>query len=391
MLPNVHVEPQQDPDPQPQALPNAEPPQPDEQPKTAFEKKQEAFDTDFDLLFARSSENNNYHLVHATFLQNLCKIVRCPLENCNHIGLHLREVTGTEIQRDGLNHKFLLSCPGCGETIDSLSTSPLAGTSKAPDVNARMILAMRTVGVGHAGMQEVCRVLGLPGVAKRTYQSHTKKIGDKAENVANENLRAAARKVHDEYDRTCPDQRGKAVKDIAVTYDGTWQKRGHSSHNGVGVVIDLHTGLVLDYEVLSNFCSACAQAKARFGDDGDGFNVWYADHRPVCEQNHDGSANSMESEAALKIFRRSEQKYGLRYTTVLSDGDTKRVNNLNSAKVYGENTQIIKEECVNHIAKRMFGRLDRFAGRMKAAGRPIGGRGKGKITKARMKKMVGIL
>ena len=34
----------------------------------------------------------------------------------------------------------------------------------------------------------------------------------------------------------------------------------------------------------------------------------------------------------------------------------------------------------------MFGRLDRFAGRMKAAGRPTGGRGKGKITKARMKK-----
>lgn len=153
----------------------------------------------------------------------------------------------------------------------------------------------------------------------------------------------------------------------------------------MGVVVDLLTGLVLDYEVLSNFCTPCAQAKARCGEDVDAFSNWYRDHESVCEKNHNGSANSMESEAALKIFARSVDKHGLRYTTVLSDGDTKTVANLNKAKIYGD-TQIVKEECVNHIAKKMFGRLDRFSTRMKAAGNPVGGRGRGKITKARMKK-----
>ena len=44
------------------------------------------------------------------------------------------------------------------------------------------------------------------------------------------------------------------IIDIAVTFDGSWQKRGHSSHYGLGAVIELETGLVLDYEAYSSYC-----------------------------------------------------------------------------------------------------------------------------------------
>ena len=44
------------------------------------------------------------------------------------------------------------------------------------------------------------------------------------------------------------------IIDIAVTFDGSWQKRGHSSHYGLGAVIELETGLVLDYEAYSLYC-----------------------------------------------------------------------------------------------------------------------------------------
>lgn len=40
---------------------------------------------------------------------------------------------------------------------------------------------------------------------------------------------------------------------IAVSYDGSWMTRGHSSHIGVRTVIELFTGFILDYIVLSNF------------------------------------------------------------------------------------------------------------------------------------------
>ncbi|KAH7964742.1 hypothetical protein HPB49_001089 [Dermacentor silvarum] len=47
------------------------------------------------------------------------------------------------------------------------------------------------------------------------------------------------------------------ANNIVVSFDGSWMTRGHSSHIGVGAVIELFTGLVLDYVVLSNFCAGC--------------------------------------------------------------------------------------------------------------------------------------
>ena len=41
--------------------------------------------------------------------------------------------------------------------------------------------------------------------------------------------------------------------DITVSYDGSWHKRGHPSMYGVAAVIDIYTGLVVDYVVLSKF------------------------------------------------------------------------------------------------------------------------------------------
>ena len=40
---------------------------------------------------------------------------------------------------------------------------------------------------------------------------------------------------------------------IVVSFDGVWHKCGHSSHYEVRVIIELHTGLVLDSHVVSNY------------------------------------------------------------------------------------------------------------------------------------------
>ena len=41
-----------------------------------------------------------------------------------------------------------------------------------------------------------------------------------------------------------------------MSYDGAWQRRGLSSHNGVGVVIDLLSGLPIDFKVFSSFAQS---------------------------------------------------------------------------------------------------------------------------------------
>ena len=42
------------------------------------------------------------------------------------------------------------------------------------------------------------------------------------------------------------------VGECGISIDGTWQKRGYSSHNGVVTAISLDTKKYLDVEVLSN-------------------------------------------------------------------------------------------------------------------------------------------
>ena len=39
------------------------------------------------------------------------------------------------------------------------------------------------------------------------------------------------------------------VLSIGVFFDGSWQRRGHSAHNGMASVIDLLTGLPINHEV----------------------------------------------------------------------------------------------------------------------------------------------
>lgn len=51
------------------------------------------------------------------------------------------------------------------------------------------------------------------------------------------------------------DKNKESVIDIQVFFDGTWQKRGFTSNYGVGVCIDIITGLVIDY--VSLYCHTC--------------------------------------------------------------------------------------------------------------------------------------
>ena len=167
--------------------------------------------------------------------------------------------------------------------------------------------------------------------------------------------------------------------DIAVSFDGTWQKRGHSSHSGAAAVIEVLTGLPVDYEVLSNFCHQCLRAPDK---DDSMYGEWKAKHVAKCGKNCEGTANSLEQECARLMWQRSMKKYGCRYTTMLSDGDSKSFGLLSDMNVYGDNVQIVKEECVNHVSIRMGTSLNNLVQECKALKQPI--TGKGKLTKEKI-------
>lgn len=224
------------------------------------------------------------------------------------------------------------------ETSDPKPSSGSARDSFA--LNVKAVLAARAIGVGHDQLVRFCSILGLPKpLHQKTFHNISKKVHAAATKAVSENLAEARR-------ATAP-KAGQS--DITVMSDGTWQKRGHKSHNG-GTAISVDTGLCLDFEVLSNYCHGCNQHQII---DEPEEEVWQAFHSPVCEKNVDCSSHAMETEAALRIWRRT-QTYSteLQFTTFLSDGDSKAYTAVSNAEVYGS-TAVTKEDCTNHVAKRL--------------------------------------
>ena len=90
----------------------------------------------------------------------------------------------------------------------------------------------------------------------------------------------------------------KATK-VAVSRDGTWQKRGHSSKIGV-FAVSVRTE-VLDYEVKSLICRECSSHEHCDKQSPD-YLAWKESHRRHCEVNHQGSSEEMESLGSWTYF-----------------------------------------------------------------------------------------
>ena len=69
-----------------------------------------------------------------------------------------------------------------------------------------------------------------------------------------------------------------------------------------------------------------------------------------CRLDYTGSSGAVEVDAASRLWSSSAAR-GLRYTGFLSDGDSTAYNSVVKLDVY--DVPIVKEECVNHIHKRM--------------------------------------
>ncbi|GFO14797.1 hypothetical protein PoB_004130200 [Plakobranchus ocellatus] len=136
----------------------------------------------------------------------------------------------------------------------------------------------------------------------------------------------------------------------AGSYDGSWMTLGHTSHMGLGCVIDVMTGLVIDHHMMSTFCHTCATTGAWMKDQQPArFDAWMEEHRRQgCDINFEGSS---EVEAAKVLWRRSIQRYSLGYIDILRDGDVKTHKALCDLQPYEAKVRIEKEECINHMGE----------------------------------------
>ncbi|GFU23184.1 uncharacterized protein TNCV_3516171 [Trichonephila clavipes] len=63
------------------------------------------------------------------------------------------------------------------------------------------------------------------------------------------------------------------MADLSISFDGTWLTRGHTLLIGVGCVIDMLTGYVVDFEVMTKVCRHCSGAKNKLGQSSAEFSI----------------------------------------------------------------------------------------------------------------------
>ena len=95
----------------------------------------------------------------------------------------------------------------------------------------------------------------------------------------------------------------------------------------------------------------------------------------------------MEVEAARVLWGRSVSRHKLRYTVLLSDGDAKTFNQLTALKPYGDDFMVEKEECVNHVSKRLGTALRNVITDCKKKGVTLGGRSRGQLMQNAVRKL----
>jgi hypothetical protein len=287
-------------------------------------------------------------------IKQFVRCSNCDSENCIELFENCKK-------RRGLATSIGARCVEC-QSSSSTMTSKVT-RDKLYELNVRYVYGLRSIGKGNAAGKTLSAVMNLPQPPTR-FGTYTKTIGRNIEQVCESSMRHAVQGAIEENVNI-------DKKDLSVALDGTWQKRGHTSLNGVVTATSVDTGKVIDIECLSKYCHGCTKGV------GLGQNH-------TCSKNFEGTSGGMECKGAVAIFQRSVATRGVRYVNYLGDGDSKSFNQVSKDEPYGSDVQIKKLECVGHVQKRMGSRLLRLTkekrGQRLSDGKLLGG--KGRLTKA---------
>lgn len=265
----------------------------------------------------------------------------------------------TESGKRGLGFKLVVSCENC----ESSEIPNCSFVNKAYEINRRIVLSMRLLGVGLHGIIKFCAFMELP---RPIFHSFYDKIIDHISTAS---------------DVTCKNSMERAVKaeksialekgenGITVSGDGSWRKRGFTSLYGLVTLIGYRFGKVVDFVVKSKYCKSCEYWKKK--EDTEEYAEWAKSHENNCSVNHEGSAGKMEVDAVVEMFNRSENLYQVKYASYVGDGDSKTFKGVVDSNPY-EDLTIIKKECIDHVQKRMGTRLRN----LKKTNKGLGGKGK---------------
>lgn len=251
-----------------------------------------------------------------------------------------KQIRFNDTSQRGLGFKIAATCE-CG--VSYINSGPMIGN--AYEINRRIVFVMRLLGVGIHGLNLFCGMMDL--VAKfynNTYVGCFENVWKAAESIYEWSVKKAVTE-----EKAITAVKENSGTNLTVSGDGTWKKRGHTSRFGVTTLAGKYCKKIIDSVVKSTYCQACQLWSRKKDSDPEAYEAWFSEHN--CDANHLGSAAKMEVDSVKEMFGRSLDKYGVKYTRYIGDGDSatyKGVLNLNPYDV-----QVEKLECYLHVKKRM--------------------------------------
>ncbi|CAN8025341.1 unnamed protein product, partial [Ixodes persulcatus] len=292
---------------------------------TTFERKITLLDRPADLPKptddVRDAALNGYRFVDVSAVKTLVSALLCP--NCHGNELDLKE-SGV-----GASLQFVVVCRACGDIVTT-PQSATVGETRQSELAARLCVVGKDCGISFTKLKNLFGGMNAPSpMHLKTYQNTAEKVHEASMAAARDMMQEAA----------------TAVRGAQMFEDGEDHVNNADDLLDICVIIEVNTGLVLDFSVHSKYCHGCNLGPK---EDAEGYQAWMESHKDVCQKNFGGSSNAMEVAAAGVLFSRSLELHKLQYVTMLSDGDSKAYTHVAGLGVYDKDIQ--KEDCVHHVA-----------------------------------------
>ena len=307
---------------------------------------------------------NGNQIMNLSILSEVFSLLSCQDTQCKG-RLRLYE----QMLQDGLQKFLLIKCNLCHKVVAQFPTSlPIGVPADAcvnnkslrvkgqSDLNLRSLIAVHTTSQSWEDFRLTCALLDLKVPTARISKHHMSKFLESTTSLVSRSMRISGESVHSAADThsTLPDK----MRNCTVSFDASWHRRGHFSNQGFAAAIDSEFGKVLDYQLYDRVCYPCSNwsqdRKEKYPED---YEVFWTAHMDNCTANYSGSSQSMESSAAVEIWKRSIPNHNLVYGTYIGDGDSSSYKNLVKSDPYDGLVSVRKEECLGHVQKRVKKRL----------------------------------
>ena len=299
----------------------------------------------------RPNLNISYQIIEFftifSFLGDILQCIKCQ-----------NDITFEQSPLRGFGFKLLVNC-ACGSR--KINSGPMIGN--AYEINRRIVFVMRILGLGRAAINIFCGLMDIgQGISQNAYELIVQHMYTASSSM----FQFVRQKATDE-EKEANIKNNRPATDFKVSGDGSWKKRGFSSLFGVTTLIAHYTGKVIDLIVKCGFCNACNMWNGK--KDTAEYADWYENHEEQCPANHFGSSGKMEVDSIKEMFGRSLEQLGVRYRNYIGDGDSKIFKGILDLNPYGDRFPVVKNECINHVEKRMGSQLRAIKKQEKLGGR----------------------